>query len=219
MTSTTPSAAPSAPSESGVDTQTFGEHVSKNPFLTQVAIALKVDPALTHRTDTSLRMWYKRYTAYHNAIATLNQLKAANEWSLADINRTELINLFGGRAYWHSHVTSAFRDIQNYPSMVEWLDREDGDTDPSDLDVWHLAKSHYTFKDLGCWKKEGTLDKDYQMRLKKKGKAKERINERKEKKRKERPDDSSDEGGTSRKGKKSSGKRGALKSSGSKSRK
>ena len=45
--------------------------------------------------------------------------------------------------------------------MVEWLERDiDGD-EPSDLHVWHLQKSHYIFKDLGLWKKDGTLDKNY----------------------------------------------------------
>ena len=61
--------------------------------------------------------------------------------------------------------------------MVEWLERDiDGD-ESSDLHVWHLQKSQYTFKDLGLWKKDGTLDTGYQIQQKEKGKAKVRTSQ------------------------------------------
>jgi len=56
--------------------------------------------------------------------------------------------------------------------MVKWLKRDVDDDEPSDLEVWHLRKTRYTFKDLGIWKKEGTLDKVYQKQQKEKGKGK-----------------------------------------------
>jgi len=114
-------------------------------------------------------MWYKKYNAWYDAIAKLDGLKSSNQWTLPDIGHTELINLFSGRAYWHSHIKKGFKDIHNYKIMVEWLDQDVEDDEPSDLAVWHSQKTHYTFKDLGLWKKEGTLDKDYQMRQKVKG--------------------------------------------------
>ena len=165
-----------APSDSGPDTQNFGEQVLKNPFLVQVASALEIDPALTHRTDASLRIWYKKYNAYNKAVAKLTQMKTTNIWTLKDIGCTELINVFAGQSFWHSHISSAFGDIQNHKAMVEWLEQEEDDEEPSDLEVWHLQKSCYTFKDLGLWKKEGTLDKEYQKRLAK-GKTKARQTE------------------------------------------
>jgi hypothetical protein len=170
-----------------------------------VANALEVDPALIHRNDPSLRMWYKKYNALIAAVAKLDELKSANQWTLPDIGQTELINLFAGRAYWHSHIKKAFRDIHNYKPMVEWLDKNDDDDEPSDLHVWHSNKSHYTFKDLGIWKKEGTLDKDYQRRQKEKGKAKARTSQQDEKRRKGESDESDGEAGTSKKRKKLSG--------------
>lgn len=230
----TPALLPStstAPSDSGLDSQTFGEQVLKNPLLVQVANALGIDSTLTHRTD-SLRVWYKKYKAYNEAVATLTQMKIASTWKLAEIGRTELINIFGGRSFWHSHVRSGFGDIQNHKFMVEWLERDEDDEDPSDLDVWHLQKPHYTFKDLVIWKKEGTLDKEYQKQLRAKERAKEkakekakarvRQNERKGRDRKVVSEDSMDEAETSKKGKQvSSGKtkKSVSKSSNSKSRK
>ena len=150
-------------------------------------------------------MWYKKYNAWNDAVAKLDEMKSANQWTLPDIGRTELINIFAKRAYWHSHIMNAFKDIHNYKLMVEWLERDDDDR-PSDLDVWNLEKSHYTFKDLGIWKKDGTLDKDYQRRQKEKGKAKAKASQRNEKKRKIESDDSVGEAETSKKGKKSLGK-------------
>ena len=95
------------------------------------------------------------------------------------------------------------------------------DDEPSDLHVWHLQKAHYTFKDLGLWKKDGTLDKDYQIQQKQKGKAKVRTSQREEKRKQVEPDINDDEPETSKKGKKSSGgkNKAVVKASGSKSRK
>ncbi len=221
--SATPSAAPSV---SGQDTQAYSPEVTKNPHLVLVANALEVDPTLTYRNDPSLRMWYKKYNAWNDAIGKLNALKSAKEWTLPEIGITELINLFAGRAYWHSHIRKGFSDIHNYKPMVRWL-KQDVDDDPSDLEVWHLQKTQYTFKDLELWKKKGTLDENYQMQQKKKGKekakAKARISQRAEKSKGVEPDDSTDELEISRKKNKLSGSRTTTKSvpkaSGSKSRK
>ena len=194
--------------------------MTKNPHLLLIATTLEVSPALTHQNDSSLRMWYKKYNAWNEAVAKLEELKLAGKGVLSDVGSTELINIFAGRAYWHSHIKKGFRDIQNYKLMVEWLEKDVNDEDPSDLHVWHLQKTQYTFKDLGLWKKDGTLDKDYQIQQKEKGKAEVRTNQRKEKRSNFELDDSGDE--TTRKGKKSSsGKnnKAVLKASGSKSRK
>jgi hypothetical protein len=174
------------------------------PQLVLIANALEVDPALTHRGDTSLRMWYKKYNAWNDVVVRLDGLKSENQWRLPDVGRTELINLFSGRAYWHSHIKKGFKDIHNYKLMVDWLERGDDDDKPSDLDVWNSEKSHYTFKDFGIWKKDGTLDKDYQRRQREKGKAKAKTSQRNEKKRKSESDDGDGEAETSKKGKKSS---------------
>jgi len=127
-----------ASSDSGFDTTTFSEQVLKNSLLLQVSNALDIDPGLTYHTDPSLRIWYKKYNAYNEAVAKLTQIKATSTWTLADIGHTELINIFGGQLYWHSHISSAFGNIQNHKLMVKWLEREDDDDEPSDLEIWHL---------------------------------------------------------------------------------
>lgn len=128
--SMTPSA---ALSDSGHDTQSYSPEVIKDPRLVQIANALEVDPALTHRTDSSLKMYYKKYNAWNSVVAEMDRLKSANQWTLPDIGYTKLINIFARRAYWHSHIKKAFRDIHHYKLMVEWLERNVDDDEPSDL--------------------------------------------------------------------------------------
>ncbi|KAF8815000.1 hypothetical protein BYT27DRAFT_7027227, partial [Phlegmacium glaucopus] len=66
----------------------------------------------------------------------------------------ELVEIFLSKSYWHSHVTKTFSTIARYPEMVKWLEREDKDI-PSDLDVWHIQKSEYGFKELEEWVANG----------------------------------------------------------------
>jgi len=88
--SVTPSAALS------VSSHDYSPDVTKNPHLVLIPNALEVDPALTHRNDSSLRMWYKKYNAFNDAVAKLDGLRSANQWTLPDIGRSELIGLFAG---------------------------------------------------------------------------------------------------------------------------
>jgi hypothetical protein len=146
-----------------------------------------IDAPLTHRgSNLSLRIWYQKFNAYNDAGAKLAKMKSAGTWPLTySFCLTDLINVFSTRSYWHSHIMPGFKDIHNYPDMVDWLERGEDESTPSDLDVWHCVKTHYSFKDLRIWKQNGTLDAEYQRQLrqkqKEKGKGKARQQERKEK--------------------------------------
>ena len=64
--------------------------------------------------------------------------------------------------------------------MIKWLECEENDH-PSDLDVWHMQKSEYGFKELEDWiGNGGTLDKAVKKNVEKekgKGKAVEESDE------------------------------------------
>ena len=76
--------------------------------------------------------------------------------------------------------------------MVEWLERGDN-LEPTNLDVWGIDKPQYNFKDLGIWKKDGTLElKKKDIKGKAKEKVKERVNTRDIKKRAREDDDDKD---------------------------
>jgi len=89
----------------------------------------------------------------------MDQMHQQGKWPLPKkASQTELVEIFLSKSYWHSHVTKAFSTIARYPEMVRWLEHEDKDI-PSDLDVWHIQKSEYGFKELQDWVANGgTLD-------------------------------------------------------------
>jgi hypothetical protein len=47
-------------------------------------------------------------------------------------------------------VKKYFSKVSNHPLLMEWLENEPEDC-PSDLDVWGVQKSSYTFKDLDVY--------------------------------------------------------------------
>lgn len=81
------------------------QDIVDNPLWLGAAIALGVDPLLTHKnTNKDLRLWYRKYNAYQDAWSKLQKLRNLNQWPYK-IGRTELVNLFGKGAYWNSHIT------------------------------------------------------------------------------------------------------------------
>ena len=75
-------------------------------------------------------------------------------WAGRKLTAVDLIELFVSKSFWHSHIKKYFSKVSNYPMLVEWLENEPEDR-PSDVDVWGVQKSSYTFKDLdGYFKQE-----------------------------------------------------------------
>jgi L-rhamnose mutarotase len=199
------SACPSADLATPADIM-YSQDVLDNPVWLAVALALSVDPALTHKKgDTSLRMHYCKYLAFESAWDQIQLRKKQNQWPYTSFLKTELINLFGRRGMWNSHTVKGMADIPQYPEMRRWLERKDDETDPTDQEVWGIIKAQYTFKDLSLWKMQGTLGGRGDSPRKKidKGKAKSRDEERSSKK--QRVESDVDEGQSSKAGKKSSG--------------
>ena len=54
------------------------------------------------------------------------------------------------KSFWHSHVKKYFSRVANHPLLVAWLENIPEDR-PSDLEVWGMEKSSYTFKDLDAF--------------------------------------------------------------------
>jgi L-rhamnose mutarotase len=100
---------------------------------------------------------YQKYCAYQSAWAQIQRLNKKHQWPYPQFLKTELINLFGCRGMWNSHTVKGMQDIAQFPDMQKWLERGKDELEPTDEDVWGIAKSQYTFVDLGLWKKQGTL--------------------------------------------------------------
>ena len=143
---------------------------------------MQIDADLTVKnTDKDLRRWYRKWNAYQEAWAKIQKLRGSGQWEF-NVGKTELINLFGKRSMWTSYVTPAMKDIHDYRIMVEWLERNEDEDEPSDLAVWGIAKQSYNFKDLDIWKRKGNLKmEDQEKRMMDKAKTKTKESARKEK--------------------------------------
>lgn len=107
---------------------------------------LGVPVHLCDRSDYGLQVSYKKYKAYLEACHTYNQMLSDGLWVGDKLSAVDLIELFVSKSFWHSHMRKYCSQVSNHPLMIEWL--ENGDDKPSDLDVWGVEKTHYTFKDL-----------------------------------------------------------------------
>ena len=156
-------------------------------------------------TDKDLRVWYHKYNAYEMAWTQIQALRSKGQWQF-NLGKMELINLFGKRSMWNSHVRPAMRNINDYQAMIEWLERAEDDTEPSDLEVWGFNKQVYTFSDLEAWKKKknGSLKQKEQReeQREEKGKGKEKEKEKEKEKKRGKRGKESGEGKKSSKSKK-----------------
>jgi len=114
---------------------------------------------------------------------------ANKTWTIKRPTKTDLIELFVSKSYFHSHYRRYFSKVAGYPEMVEWLE---GKPDcSSDVDVWGAAKANYTFMDLSVWLANGGMleidddhvEMDKSSKGRRKGKDKESGREREREKR------------------------------------
>jgi L-rhamnose mutarotase len=195
------STVPDTPDEDGV---LYDKDILNNPLWHNAAVRLCVDPALTHRKkDSSLQMHYQKYCAYQSAWAQIQRLNKKHQWPYPQFLKTELINLFGRRGMWNSHTVKGMQDIAQFPDMQKWLERGKDELEPTDEEVWGIAKSQYTFVDLGLWKKQGTLKDPRGLQKKKLEKEKTKGHEKERKQKRKKDDVDNEEEGSSKKGKSS----------------
>jgi hypothetical protein len=115
---------------------------SKVAILTRLGIPSH----LCDHSDYSLRISYKKYKAHLEACHTYNQLVSDGSWLWNKLTAVDLVELFVSKSFWHPHVKKYCSQVSNHLLMIEWLEsREDRF---SDLEVWGIQKSNYTFKDL-----------------------------------------------------------------------
>jgi hypothetical protein len=103
--------------------------------------------------------------------------------------KTDIIELFVSKSYFHSHYKHHFPKVAQYDNMVAWLYEDENQ--PSDVDFWEIKKEVYNFTDLAAWLDNGgTLvvddDDDYQDKKGRKGKQKKKEGGKVKEKRKER---------------------------------
>jgi hypothetical protein len=122
-----------------------------------MAKILKIDLDLVIKSDNSLQMSWKRYKAINAALLKRTKVK----WPGKTPQTAEIAEILISKSSWYKPIQPNFKKVGRYPQMVDWLERDADDDDPSDLEVWGLEKTRYLHSDLTLWlANSGTLVPD-----------------------------------------------------------
>ena len=183
---------PVSASTSHFPTQSGSTH---SPFKQKMITALNIPVELTDHRDVNLGYAWKKYKACLAAVATCNllwedrRLRDVFDWKPT---QADIISVFKGKTQWHLTYAKAFPKLTGYPEMVSWL--EDSDDKPSDIELWGVFKSTYTFSDLLEWLANGGVglkkigaeaEAESEIEETQKGKGKEKAKEKRKGKGKE----------------------------------
>jgi hypothetical protein len=147
----------------------------------QLVTLLNIPVNLVGSGDVTLWVAYQKYCAYLTAVQTLNKMLAEKTWTIQKPTKTDIIELFVSKSFFHSHYRRLFSKVAEYPKMAMWLENRD---QVDDVEVWGVQKDVYVFKDLDFWlKNSGSREPEEQKEKKEKG-EKEKGKGKKDKKKK-----------------------------------
>jgi hypothetical protein len=162
----------------------------------ELANLLGVPAHLVGPGDVSLQIAFQKYCAYLTACQALDRMVADRTWVGKKPSKTDIVEIFVSKSFFHSHYTQSFPKVTRYPKMVAWLEGK-GDQ-VADIDLWGVEKPVYVFKDLEFWLANGgTLEVETEEEMSKgkkkgkgggKGKVKEKEETKIDKKRKGKKD-------------------------------
>jgi hypothetical protein len=125
---------------------------ASDPFKSQIIRLLNIPVHLTGSGDVPLPLAYRKYMAYLDVCSTLDDMVAKGLWTIKRPTRTDLIEVFVSKSFFHSHYRKHFSKVADYPEMKAWLE---GDPGSVDVDVWGVKKTNYSFLDLKEWLANG----------------------------------------------------------------
>jgi hypothetical protein len=123
-----------------------------DPFKLEIIHILKIPVHLTGSADVSLQVAYQKYKAYLVASQALDDMLGNRTWTIKRPTRTDLIEVFVSKSFFHSHYWWYFPKVADYPKMMAWLE---GKSESEDVEVWGVKKVTYTFSDLNVWLENG----------------------------------------------------------------
>lgn len=132
-----------------------GPSIASSPhsFKDELISHLHIPSHLVGAGDGSLRFAYQKYKAVLVAVSTYNAMSSSGTWTIKRPTRTDIVGLFISKSFFHSHYKRYFSKVGEYEEMVAWLDEKEDRL--SDLEVWGVEKSLYTFTDLAAWLEKG----------------------------------------------------------------
>jgi hypothetical protein len=124
-----------------------------DPFKSQLISLLGIAAHLVAGSrDVSLPLAYQKFKAFLLACHTFEDMVGKRTWTIQKPTRTDLIELFVSKSFYHSHYKPHFTKVADYPEMVKWLK---GGSDLVAVDVWGVQRESYSFSDLSVWMENG----------------------------------------------------------------
>ena len=105
---------------------------------------------------------------------------ADRTWVGRKPSKTNIIEIFVSKSFFHLYYTQSFPKVAKYPKMVAWLE---GKEDQAVDNLWGVEKPVYVFKNLDFWLANGgTLEVETEEEAtSKKGKRSKKSKKEKEK--------------------------------------
>ena len=125
---------------------------ASDSFKSQIIHLLDIPVQLTGSGEAPLPLAYQKYLAYLNACSAFDEMVSKGLWTIKRPTRTDLVEVFASKSYFHSHYRPNFSKVADYPEMKAWLE---GDPESVDVDVWGVKKTNYSFIDLKEWLANG----------------------------------------------------------------
>ena len=97
---------------------------SADSFQSQLLTLLGIDSNLTGSGEVSLPVAYQKYMAFLTAFQTLQNMVSNNTWMIKWPTKSDLIELFVSKSFFHSHYQHYFPKVAGYPEMVAWLEQQ-----------------------------------------------------------------------------------------------
>src|ERR1700676_1763758 len=123
--------------------------VTTTSFKSHLITLLGIPASLTRTGDVTIQLAYQKYKGFLTAFQTYEEMMKAKTWTSTRPTKTDIIELFVSKSFFHSHYKRYFLKVAEHDDMVAWLD--DDEDRMNDLDLWGLKKETYTFTDLAAW--------------------------------------------------------------------
>ena len=154
--------------------------LSTETFKDELVRRLDIPHTLVGSGEATLQVAYQKYEAFLAAFKKYTEMKNGGTWQGKKPTKTDLMEIFASKSYFHSHYNAFFPKVAGYHNLQAWL--RNSEDKESNEEVWGVHKEVYNFKDLKIFleNKGSLVEKRAEGRKKDKGRGGGRDRDRKE---------------------------------------
>ncbi|KAF8237576.1 hypothetical protein L208DRAFT_1213568, partial [Tricholoma matsutake] len=102
----------------------------------QLITILGIPSSLAGTGDVSLQIAYQKYKAFLTVFQTYEEMVKAKTWTIQQPTKTNIIELFVSKSFFHSHYKCYFPKVAEHDEMVLWLSEDEDRL--CDVDLWGI---------------------------------------------------------------------------------